>query len=212
LTGPAALLSLLTLASAVATVVADLRNLRRLVYAVRPLTMILILAIAAATPAAFGPPYKTLILAGLGCSLLGDIFMMLRDKQFLAGLAAFLAAQLCYIAAFRRGSAFSLRSLPTLSLVIFGLIMIRILLPRLGTLKIPVTIYVFVIVTMAALAAERYIQAGGAKTLAAFAGAVLFVVSDSVLAVDRFVKKVRYAQALIMSTYFAAQWLIAVSV
>ena len=206
------ILSILALGSAAITIFAELRNLRRLVYIVKPLTMAFILIIAARAAPVFAPPYKMMILAGLGCSLAGDIFLLLENKRFLAGLIAFLAAQLCYIAAFRTGAAFSLKSLATLSFVIFGLIMIRVLLPHLGTMKIPVTIYVFVIVTMAALAAERYIHAGGTKTLSAFAGAVLFLVSDSVLALDHFAKKIRSAQAFILSFYFAAQWLIAMSI
>ena len=49
-------------------------------------------------------------------------------------------------------------------------------------------------------------------TAAAAAGAVLFVVSDGVLAINRFRLKFRVAQAVIMSTYVAAQTLIALSV
>jgi len=43
-------------------------------------------------------------------------------------------------------------------------------------------------------------------------GAVLFIVSDSVLAWNRFRKKFQNAQTVILSTYYAAQWLIALSV
>jgi uncharacterized membrane protein YhhN len=212
LIGLTAGLSVLALGSAVTTIVAELRDLRRLVYVVKPLTVIAILIIAARALPSFAPPYKAMVLAGLGCSLVGDVFLMLRKKRFLEGLIAFLAAQLFYCAAFRSGAAFSLSSLPMISFVVFGLLMIRLLLPHLGTMKFPVTIYVFVIVTMAALAAERFIQLGGSKTLCAFAGAVLFIVSDSSLAIDRFMKKIKYAQALILGTYFVAQWLIAMSV
>ena len=212
MTGLTAVLSILALGSAMTTIVAELRDFRRLVYAVKPLTVIFILVIAARAVPVFPPPYKAMILAGLGCSLIGDVFLMLRDKRFLEGLIAFLAAQLFYIAAFRSGAALSLSFLPTLSFVIFGLFMIRLLLPYLGALKIPVTIYVFVIVSMAVLASERFIQIGGEKTLSAFIGAVLFLVSDSALAVDRFAKKIKGAQALILGTYFAAQWFIAMSI
>jgi len=212
LISPISVLSVLALGSAATAIITDRRERRGLAYVARPLTMILILIIAGRAVPVFAPPYKAMVLAGLGCSLLGDVFMMLRKKRFLEGLVAFLAAQLCYIAAFRSGAALSLSSLPVISFVVFGLIMIRLLLPHLGSMKIPVTIYIFVIATMAALAAERFIQVGGTKTLAAFIGAVLFVVSDSALAVDRFAKKIKNGQALILGAYFAAQWLIAMSV
>lgn len=212
MSGPALALSALALASAGTTIAAELRDARRLVYIAKPLTVILILIIAARAGPAFAPPYQALVLAGLGCSLVGDVFLMLRRKRFMEGLLAFLAAQLFYIAAFRLGISFSLASLATISFVLFGLIMIRVLLPYLGTMKIPVTIYVFVIVTMASLAAERFIGIGGTKTLAAFIGAVLFMISDSTLALDHFARKIKYGQAVILGTYFAAQWLIAMSV
>ena len=46
----------------------------------------------------------------------------------------------------------------------------------------------------------------------AFSGAVLFVISDSLLALDRFAARAKSRQTLVLSSYFAAQWLIAVSV
>jgi uncharacterized membrane protein YhhN len=48
-------------------------------------------------------------------------------------------------------------------------------------------------------------------SLLAMMGAILFILSDSALAVDRFKGRFRGAQALILSTYFTAQWLIALS-
>jgi uncharacterized membrane protein YhhN len=65
---------------------------------------------------------------------------------------------------------------------------------------------------MAWLAAERFVYFGGAGTLMACAGAVLFLVSDSVLAYDRFAGRIGGAQLLILGTYFPAQALIALSV
>ena len=51
-----------------------------------------------------------------------------------------------------------------------------------------------------------------ARGVIAFLGAVLFVISDSVLALDRFRGEFGAARALTLSTYYAAQWLIASSV
>jgi uncharacterized membrane protein YhhN len=58
----------------------------------------------------------------------------------------------------------------------------------------------------------RWSQTGQSQALLAFLGAVLFLVSDSALAVNRFRGHYKSAPALILSTYFAAQWLIARSV
>jgi uncharacterized membrane protein YhhN len=79
-------------------------------------------------------------------------------------------------------------------------------------MKLPVLVYIGAIVTMAGFAAVRYIHLGGTRALLAFAGAVLFLVSDSVLAYDRFGKKFRLARILVLATYFPAQLLIALSV
>ncbi len=76
----------------------------------------------------------------------------------------------------------------------------------------PVVVYMVVILVMAWQAWERWHQTGQSAALLAFLGAVLFLISDSALAVNRFRGGYKSAQALTLSTYFAAQWLIARSV
>ena len=207
------------------TIVFDAAGKRRLVYVFKPLALLLLIALAAlaapsgalapgapafrASPAP--PSYKTFILLGLGLSLIGDVFMMLRRKRFEAGLAAFLGAHIFYILAFRSDMLPRFAVQPLFPLVLVAALILRTLLPRLGKMKYPVLLYMLVITVMAGLAAGRYIQWGGPKTLAAFAGALLFMASDAVLAFDRFVRPVRRAQVLILGTYFVAQTLIALS-
>ena len=65
---------------------------------------------------------------------------------------------------------------------------------------------------MAAQANTRMIRISSASSLLAFAGAALFVLSDGLLALDRFRRRFRSARALVQITYFVAQWLIAASV
>lgn len=209
MTLPAVLLAGLALIGAVLTIVADRMKRWQLVYVFKPLTLLLIIGLAA-----LGRPtaYKYFILAGLALSLAGDAFMMLRRKRFELGLAAFLLAHLCTIAAFRTGMLPRFALQPLLPLVIFAALLLRVLLPYLGKMKYPVLLYVTVITAMAALAAGRFIQWGGAKPLCAFAGAALFLASDAVLAYDRFAKPIPRAQVIILGTYFAAQTLIALSV
>lgn len=209
MTLPATLLAGLALIGAVLTIVADRMKRWQLVYVFKPLTLLLIIGLAA-----LGRPtaYKYFVLGGLALSLAGDAFMMLRRKRFELGLAAFLLAHLCTIAAFRTGMLPRFALQPLLPLVIFAALLLRTLLPSLGKMKYPVLLYVMVITAMAALAAGRYIQFGGAKPLCAFAGATLFLASDAVLAYDRFAKPIPRAQVIILGTYFAAQTLIALSV
>ena len=79
-------------------------------------------------------------------------------------------------------------------------------------MRTPVLVYELVIVTMAWRATARWAATREVGALLALVGAILFVVSDSALAINRFVGKYKAAQALILGTYFCAQWLIALSV
>jgi len=90
--------------------------------------------------------------------------------------------------------------------------MFFLLAPKLGPMKVPVFVYIAAITTMAGFAAARYVDVGGTKTLLAFAGGILFLISDSVLAYDRFAKKVPLARLFVLGTYFPAQLLIALSI
>jgi len=199
-------------AAAAGTILADAKGRWRLVYVFKPLTMASLLALAAVRVPVERPAYKTFILAGLAASLLGDVFMMLRRKRFVEGLASFLLAHGFYIAAFvsTTGSRLSLGTV--LPFFVYAIVMMRIILPRAGRMKGPVVVYIVVITLMAALAADRYILLGGARALFAFAGALLFVISDSVLAANRFVKKIPSAQVATLVPYFLAQALFALSV
>ena len=178
----------------------------------KPLTTGLIIAVAAAAAAPGPAAYKTLVLAGLALSLLGDIALMFPEKWFTAGLVAFLAAQVSYILAFKPLPGHPVSPATFLPFVLFGLLMFFLLAPKLGPMKLPVFIYIAAITLMAGFAAARFIDRGGTKPLLAFVGAVLFLISDSVLAYDRFARKVPGARVIILGTYFPAQLLIALSV
>jgi uncharacterized membrane protein YhhN len=209
---PAMVLSVLVLVSAALAAWSQVRSRSRLHYITKPLTTALVIAVAAVAAVPAPAAYKTFVLAGLVFSLLGDVALMFPDKWFTAGLAAFLAAQVLYILAFRPQTGRPVSPMSFLPFVLYGLLMFFLLAPHLGPLKIPVFVYIAAITTMAGFAAARYIDRGGAKPLLAFAGAVLFLVSDSVLAYDRFARKVPGARLIVLGTYFPAQLLIALSV
>jgi len=107
------------------------------------------------------------------------------------------------------GFGFSWRFLPC---VLYGIVIFSILAPHLGNMKLPVLVYMVLILVMAWQAWERWGQTGQSEALLAFLGAVLFVISDSALAINRFRGPYKMARLLTLSTYFAAQWLIARSV
>ena len=205
-------LSACVLISAVGAIRADAKGLRRLFRVLKPLTMGLVITVALIAETPVPAAYKTLILAGLLFSLAGDIALMFPEKWFTAGLVSFLVAHVFYILAFKPGPGRMISAGMFIPFIIFGLLMFRILSPSLGPMKFPVLVYIAAITAMAGLAAGRFIDMGGIRPLLAFAGAVLFLLSDSVLAYDRFAKKLGPAQAIILGTYFPAQLLIALSI
>jgi uncharacterized membrane protein YhhN len=206
------LLSLLVAVSAVLHLRAEAYGPRRHLYLFKPLTVILIILIALQTKNSVSPFYKYAILGGLVFSLVGDIFLMLPSDRFINGLVSFLLAHLFYIAAFTfAGAPRTINFLYAIPFLVYGAVMLRILLPGLGSMKAPVMIYMLVILLMAWQALNRWAATGEQGSALAFAGAMLFVASDSLLAVNRFRKAIGGAQLYIMSTYFMAQWLIALS-
>ncbi len=137
---------------------------------------------------------------------------MLPKDRFIAGLASFLAAHVCYIAAFSQGIEPVISPWVSLAFVLAVLVFVGILWPHLAKMKLPVIIYALAIGMMGWLATERWLQIGEMKTFLAFGGALLFIVSDASLAYNRFVKRFAAAQAIILITYYIAQYLIASSV
>jgi uncharacterized membrane protein YhhN len=152
-----------------------------------------------------------MIIAGLLFSLAGDIFLMLPTDRFVAGLVAFLLAHLFYSAAFASEIS-ALMWWPLIPFAIYGIVIYIILASSLGKLKVPVLFYVVVILIMAWLAWERWSQAGQGGALLASIGALLFIISDTILAIDRFRGTFKLSRASNLITYFAAQLLIAGSI
>jgi len=185
---------------------------RILVYVFKPLTTLLLLAIALRPAGGAAGRYAGAVAVGLVFSLAGDVFLMLPGDRFREGLASFLAAHLCYIAAFTTGTGFLAHPLPAVAFGTFGLLLLGLLLPGVPhRLRIPVVLYVAVILAMAVQATGRAVRIRDASALLAGAGAALFVASDALLAWDRFRAPFHASRAAVLSTYFLAQWLIALS-
>ncbi|HAN77417.1 MAG TPA: lysoplasmalogenase, partial [Bacteroidales bacterium] len=87
-----------------------------------------------------------------------------------------------------------------------GLAMYAFLYPMLGELKVPVLLYILVILTMVWRSFAQNNQSLASRL--AIVGAVLFAMSDSIIAINKFYTPLPYAQELIMLTYWTAQALI----
>ena len=160
--------------------------------------------------------YHTMILAGLTFSWIGDVLLMFVEKGgqafFIFGLISFLAAHLSYIIAFYGKASESgyLKGRPLLVLP-FLIYMVFINLwwwNHLGAMQIPVMLYSIVITIMALSALNLRHIVSKAAWNSLFSGALLFVMSDSLLAINKFVHPIPEAGFLIMSTYILAQYFI----
>ena len=203
-------LSGLTFVSSVLTIYYEYFD-RRFVYFFKPLTLVLIILIAWFYGAK-SKFYRAAILAGLFFSLVGDTFLI-NPQNFVFGLASFLVAHLCYVSAFAAASEkkFKLLSLIALSVgaAIFSLNYSNV--P--ANLKIPVAVYALAISAMLAAALNFYLtKKKTPQAIFALSGAFLFVVSDSLLAFNKFSGAFLLAKLAVLITYFLAQWLIVRSV
>ena len=184
---------------------------RILHYIFKPLTLALTILLAAQAKHPSSDFYRRAIILGLLFSLAGDIFLMLPRDRFVQGLISFLVAHLFYIAAFAHESGWAFSLWSAIPLLIYGCLMYGALSPYLGRLRVPVMFYMLVILMMGCVALSRWMMTGQAGSVWAAAGALFFISSDSLLAVDRFRGRFRNSHLLILVTYFTAQWLIALS-
>lgn len=160
--------------------------------------MILVIALAK-TPAFSG---KTLLLLALGFSATGDV--LLEQGYFVPGLSAFLIAQIHYGIFFARNwSSVNTRWPISVFILVVMLLMAFLLAPHLGELKLPVFAYLLVIGLMGLLASQSNMPVKWAVL-----GALVFILSDSFIAIDRFLLPLPVSDYLIMTSYYCAQWMI----
>lgn len=186
-------------------------------YLCKPLATLLLLVMAARAEHPVSPRYRWLVCAGLLLSLAGDVFLMLPQDLFVAGLLAFLLAHLCYIGAFASGSSWLARALTLLAYAAVAAANLVALLPHVpADLKVAVLGYVAVLVLMAALAGARgwclHGSALARPSAWAAVGGALFVASDTLLAWNKFGGGIPAATVWVLASYYAAQWCIARSV
>jgi alkenylglycerophosphocholine/alkenylglycerophosphoethanolamine hydrolase len=185
--------------------------------------------------------YSSYITYGLILSGIGDVVLELEDVAadkdlfFLIGLASFLLAHLCYIIAFyssltNDGSApLKLDPYAYIPLGVLWVLMLNVLIPAVNMeMKVPVFIYTTIIVTMGIMAISRWntirffmatatdnskcrVVCSANSSLLACAGAISFMLSDSVLGIDKFVIKIQNAKLILMVLYFTGQSLISFS-
>ncbi len=184
-------------------------------YVFKPLTTVLIIAFA--WPRGVdATKQRRLIRAGLILSLAGDVFLLWPKEGFLPGLIAFLLAHLAYIAAFCVPLRLGAKPLVFVAYAALAALILSMLWPGIpGALRAPVVAYVVCLATMAAQAGAWWRSRAGTAApdaslaRAAALGGALFMVSDSLLAINKFGAPLPLSSLWILSSYWLAQGCIA---
>lgn len=197
------------LLSAASAIASDVRGQKWLTYFFRPFTIALMIGFVLETGTSSF--YRLGILVALFFCLLGDFMMMLKKKKFLAGMLFFLLAQISMVAAFYSRLKPGFLVWPVFPLVGLGAAILWLIWKNLGHYRVAVLVYVLALLTMVRMGLEMPHQLPGLKPWLAAGGAILFLLSDLFLAIERFYKPFRYAQVCILSTFYASLILISFS-
>jgi uncharacterized membrane protein YhhN len=137
------------------------------------------------------------------------VFLMLPGNYFIPGLASFLVAHLFYIALFHQGVAWFPSRRAVLTTMTVGAAMYAWVWGGLNdpVLKLAVAAYVSVIALMVAQAIGRATVRGDAASKAVALGACVFMLSDSLIAINRFVQPLPLVSLWVLSCYYLAQLL-----
>jgi len=178
-------------------------------YICKPATLIALIVVALALdPAAGNDDRRVWFVAALVFSLAGDVFLMLPSDRFVAGLASFLVAHVCYVIGFWTDPP------AVLAVILSATVTIGLLAPVVAQilravrdereLRGPVATYIAVIASMviSAFASGNAVAAGGAA---------LFASSDTMIAWNRFVRPFAAASVGIMVTYHLGQAMLVLS-
>ncbi len=165
--------------------------------------------------------FAKLILVALLLSCIGDTFLLFQSdphNYFVPGLASFLLAHIVYSYAFLRYplsgnlkqhlGIFTTKPHLILPFIAYLLLFMYVLHNDLGTLLVPVAIYAIVINFMALAALSRWHRVSDYSFSMVFWGALIFVLSDSIIAINKFLTSIPFDNIFIMSTYCLAQYMI----
>jgi len=151
---------------------------------------------------------KIIIVAFIFCAI-GDLLLAVAfANNFIYGLAAFLIAQLLFAICFWQWRIWGAwKMIPALILLAVALTLALVIVPSSGVLALPVTIYMLIILCMAisALLATK-------TNCMLLLGAIMFMISDSLIGINKFVIPIPFEHLAIMTSYYLALFLLAVGI
>lgn len=198
---------------AVLEIVSQIFNLQNLHFVSKPMLVISLVAYYYQNALSVN---KTFLFVFIFCWL-GDVFLLLEQYNnlfFMAGLGSFLFAHLFLIFSYRQLSwakdefQGTQRVRLSFPFILIGSGLVVILYSRLGDLKIPVGIYALVLTLMVVQSIFRLGRTNPKSFWLVFFGAAFFMLSDSLLAINKFYQPISFAGVWIMMTYIAAVYFI----
>ncbi len=144
-------------------------------------------------------------------SFWGDVLLLFNTQYFVHGLASFLFAHILYIkisAGYLEKVSIKKIAVTSFPFVIFFFALLTLIFAHLGAMKIPVIFYGLTISSFGAVTLLNYVSEKSTANLWLFLGAILFILSDSLLAINKFYQAKEIYGISIMITYVVAQYLI----
>lgn len=156
-------------------------------------------------------------ISGLLLSLLGDVLLIFQEEHtlfFIGGLVSFLLAHVSYVLYYLRSSETTAvkkiknKTVYISFMIIYGIVMYAVLYNNLGELAAPVFVYTSILISMNIFAINRYGKVNDTSFKLILIGAIIFAISDSLLAFNKFFIPIPLAGVWILSTYATAQYFI----
>ena len=146
-------------------------------------------------------PYVEKIIIGLCFCLIGDVFLLF-DSFFIYGLGSFLIGHIFFLYAFVKEKGWHWPLLPGIFLFVLGFSILSICFKNLGKYFFPVLLYILLILLMSWQAIA--LQINDYKKNFNFVGwaSVFFLISDSIIALNRFYIEFKYSKILILTFYW----------
>lgn len=171
---------------------------------------VVLCVVTAILPSDESPRYRRAVIAALAISCVADVVLGLH---FPTGIVIFLTACCAYLVAFTSEVRFARRWGPFIWYGLIGGVVLAMIWRHLPKyLLIPVTLYCLAIIAVPAQAVVRRLVTRRPYASLAAIGATLLFISDSALGIRKFCADFSGSHFLVMSTYYAGQWLIAMSV
>lgn len=194
-------------------IVGGILNNQTLQLATKPLLIPVLIAFLLSSTYSSRP--RNLLGVALLFSFLGDVFLLFEYKNpalFIPGLLSFLFTHILYIVYFisikpARPSLLKTAGWLWPAVLLYAAGLLYLLLPKLGNLTIPVFVYAVVIISMVLASLHVYKRVTPTTGKLFITGAIFFVISDSLLAINKFYSPIHFS-FLIILTYCIAQYLL----